>query len=139
MSVCVRCGEAVNRDATVRLPEGRVCWSCDTRRCLHCGRKFEDHSCVENRCPGPARSQFLATRWRALKVDAGRAWLNCASLEDWDPRRGRAPAETWRPVEVVERYEFDGAPRLRVRILAGPEAGRVVSGLSPGNLREAPP
>ena len=60
------------------------------------------------------------------------ALLNTASLEDWYPKM---PAEILRRVEVVERYEYDGRSRLSVRILEGPEVGRVVSGLSPSNLR----
>jgi hypothetical protein len=57
--------------------------------------------------------------------------LNCTSLEDWYPGQ---PAVTLRKVEIVDRREFDGAPRVDVRILEGPEAGRIVTGLSPGNL-----
>ena len=60
--------------------------------------------------------------------------LNTISLEDWTPGQ---PDERWCAVEVVERYDFDGMPRLKVRVLEGPEVGRVVSGLSPGNLRSA--
>ncbi len=58
-------------------------------------------------------------------------YLNTISLEDWRPRQ---PAERWCRVEVLERYYFDNAPRLKVRILEGSEKGRVVGGLSPGNL-----
>jgi hypothetical protein len=60
-------------------------------------------------------------------------YLNTISLEDWTP--GQA-AERWCRVTIVERYSFDGESRLKVRIEEGPEAGRVVSGLSPGNLRD---
>ncbi len=60
-------------------------------------------------------------------------YLNTISLEDWTPGQ---PAERWCRVTVVERYSFDGVPRLKVRIEEGPEAGRVVSGLCPGNLRD---
>ena len=63
----------------------------------------------------------------------GILYLNTISLEDWQPKQ---PTERWCGVEVIERYHFDNAPRLKVRILEGPERGRVVSGLSPGNLRE---
>ena len=59
-------------------------------------------------------------------------YLNTISLEDWAPKQ---PAARWCRVTIVERYSFDGAVRLKVRIEEGPEAGRVVSGLSPGNLR----
>lgn len=62
------------------------------------------------------------------------AWfLNTSSLEDWYPGQ---PAEILRPVTIVERYEFDGRPRLKVRIDDGPEKGRIVSSLSPSNLRD---
>lgn len=57
--------------------------------------------------------------------------LNCASLEDWYPGQ---PATILRRVEVIELRTFDGAPRVDVRILEGPEAGRIVTNLSPGNL-----
>ena len=75
---------------------------------------------------------------RAGHATAGRRPLivlemNASSLEDWYPGQ---PAEAWREIEVVERYYFDNVPRLSVRILEGPERGRVVSGLSPGNVRE---
>jgi ribosomal protein S28E/S33 len=60
-------------------------------------------------------------------------YLNCTSLEDWHPGQ---PAVIMRRVEVVDRRTFDGAPRVDVRILEGPETGRVVTGLSPGNLTE---
>ena len=74
---------------------------------------------------------------RALRRRYGHAakaswqYLNTISLEDWRPRQ---PAERWCRVEVLERYYFDDRPRLKVRILEGPEKGRVVSGLSPSNL-----
>lgn len=58
--------------------------------------------------------------------------LNTVSLEDWTPNQ---PPERWCAVAIRRRYEFDGQPRVEVEILDGPEAGRVVSGLSPGNLR----
>lgn len=60
-------------------------------------------------------------------------YLNTISLEDWTPNQ---PTERWCSVRVLERYEFDGRPRLRVEILEGPERGRVVAGLSPSNLRD---
>lgn len=62
-------------------------------------------------------------------------FLNCTSLEDWYPGQ---PAVTMRRVRVVDRRAFDGAPRVDVEILEGPETGRIVTGLSPGNLREQP-
>lgn len=60
-------------------------------------------------------------------------YLNTISLEDWVPKQ---PAERWCRVTVIDRYSFDGSPRLKVRIEEGPEAGREVTGLSPGNLRD---
>lgn len=59
-------------------------------------------------------------------------YLNTISLEDWTPGQ---PAERWCRVTIADRYSFDGAPRLKVRVEEGPETGRVISGLSPGNLR----
>ena len=61
-----------------------------------------------------------------------RGMLNTAALEDWYPGQ---PAEILRRCTVIERYEFDGRPRLRVRIDEGPEAGRIVNSLSPSNIR----
>lgn len=58
--------------------------------------------------------------------------LNTISLEDWAPGQ---PAERWCAVTVLDRYAVDGRQRLKVQILEGPESGRVVSGLSPNNLR----
>lgn len=60
-------------------------------------------------------------------------YLNTVSLEDWYPHQ---PDTVLRQVTVIERYEWDGAPRLKVRIDEGPEKGRIVSGLSPSNLLE---
>lgn len=59
--------------------------------------------------------------------------LNTVSLEDWAPGQ---PDERWCAVEVVERYSWDGRERLRVKVMEGPEVGRVVSGLNQTNLRE---
>ena len=70
---------------------------------------------------------------QVLKGDQAMIYcLDTSGLEDWAPSH---PAERWCRVEILERYEFDGRPRLRVKILEGPEKGRIVSGLSPGNLR----
>ena len=63
-------------------------------------------------------------------------YLNTLSLEDWAPGQ---PDEIWRKVEVTETYTWDQVPRIKIRILEGPEKGRVVSGLSPSNLRESKP
>lgn len=64
--------------------------------------------------------------------DARVYFMECHSLEDWYPG---APSEAWRRVEVVQRYETDCQQRLQVRILEGPERNRLVTGISPGNLR----
>lgn len=56
--------------------------------------------------------------------------LDCVSLEEWEPKKTQAI----RTVEVLEHYTTDGSPRITVRILEGPERGRIVTGLCPNNL-----
>ena len=63
----------------------------------------------------------------AGKMDA---LLDCLSLEDYEPHKRQAI----RRVRIVESYNFDGSSRVSVRILEGPETGRVVNSLSPKNL-----
>jgi len=46
------------------------------------------------------------------------------------------PDEILRQVRVAEVYDWDGLTRYAVKILEGPEKGRIVSGLSKSNLRE---
>ncbi len=70
---------------------------------------------------------------RMRKARATALYMNTVSLEDW--YKGQ-PTEAWRRVEIVEQYEWDGRQRVSVRILEGPEAGRVVSGMSPGQIEE---
>lgn len=69
---------------------------------------------------------------RGNAAKAAPLYLNTISLEDWKPKQ---PDERWCRVEVVARYDFDGRPRVSARILEGPEKGRVVTGLSPGQLK----
>ena len=63
-----------------------------------------------------------------------RLLLNTISLEDWVPNQ---PDERLCEVEIESSYIGDnGVERLNVRILEGPEKGRVVQGLTRGTLRE---
>jgi len=63
-------------------------------------------------------------------------FLNTLSLEPWKPKQ---PDYIFRRVEVVKRYAWDGKQRVEVKILEGPEKGRVVSSLSPSNLHKKKP
>ena len=102
------------RKSKTRLPKGAIAGSFAPRRSSRSSRYSR------------------RSRPRYGEAQATPLYLNTISLEDWKPKQ---PDERWRRVDVVDRYEFDGRPRVSVRILEGPEKGRVVTGLSPGNLR----
>lgn len=102
--------------------------------CGHCGHELDADEQGWLTCPTGCR--WNGVEWVAGSGIWGRVWLDCRSLEDWTPN---APREAWRKVEIVDNYEIGGQRRLSVRILEGPDQGRVVNELSPGNLRHGPP
>ncbi len=102
------------RKSKTRLPKGAIAGSFAPRRSSRSSRRSR------------------RSRPRYGEVKATPLYLNTLSLEDWAPNQ---PDQLWRRVEVVDRYDFDGRPRVSARILEGPEKGRVVTGLSPGQLK----
>jgi hypothetical protein len=75
--------------------------------------------------------EFLASANVANLKVGSQVIMDTHSLEDFDYTKGvRAPVWIARRVEIVQFQYFDGIKRCSVRILAGPERERVVSGLS---------
>lgn len=59
--------------------------------------------------------------------------VNTAYIEGWYPNR---PAEVLRKAEIIGIHEYDKVPMISVKILEGPEQGRILTGLTRSALRK---